>query len=146
MGKKKKKDKKIKKETITTKSRINRYDFTNGEAFIRMNYLLRLSEIVYKSKEKINEENKKDNPNISNKVKNDEQNILSHLYLSIMKDISKRNAIRVNKYVKKVTCQKCNNLLFKDINSELKFINKNGKKTLQLKCSECGNISEIIYF
>ena len=145
MAKKQKKDK-IKKQMISQKNYISNYNFPNGEAFIRMNYLLRLSEIVYKPKEKINEENKKDNPNIANKVKNDEQNILSHLYLSIMKDISKRNAIRVNKYVKKVTCQKCNNLLFKDINSELKFINKNGKKTLQLKCSECGNISEIIYF
>ena len=145
MAKKQKKDK-IKKQMISQKNYISNYNFPNGEAFIRMNYLFRLSEIVYKPKEKINEENKKDNPNIANKVKNDEQNILSHLYLSIMKDISKRNAIRVNKYVKKVTCQKCNNLLFKDINSELKFINKNGKKTLQLKCSECGNISEIIYF
>ena len=50
MGKKKKKDKKIKKEVITTKSSINRYDFTNGELYLRMNYLLRLAENVYKSK------------------------------------------------------------------------------------------------
>ena len=145
MAKKQKKDK-SKKKMISHKNYISNYNFPNGELFIRMNYLFRLSETVYKSKEKINEEDKNDNPNAVNKLKNNEQNILSYLYLSIMKDISKRNAIRVNKNVKKVTCQKCNNLLFKDINSEMKFINKNGKKTLQLKCSECGNLSEIIYF
>ena len=144
MVKTQKKDKQ-KKQMTSQKKYINNYNFQNGEAFIRMNYLFRLSEAVYKQKEKINEE-KDDNSNVGNKNKNNEKNILSHLYLSIMKDISKRNAIRVNKYVKKVTCQKCNNLLFKDINSDMIFINKNGKKTLILKCSECGNLSEIIYF
>ena len=145
MAKKQKKDK-SKKQMTSQKKYISNYNFTNGEAFIRMNYLFKLSEAVYKPKERLNEKNKNDNTNVVNKIKNNENNILSHLYLSIMKDISKRNAIRVNKNVKKVTCQKCNNLLFKDINSEMKFINKNGKKTLQLKCSECGNLSEIIYF
>ena len=136
----KKKDKKI-----TTKSNINNYNFPNGESFMRMNYLFKLSEAVYNPL--IKKDEKDYNSNESNKNNNNhEKNLLSRLYISIMKDISKRNAIRVNKYVKKITCQKCNNLLFKDINSEMKFINKNGKKTLQIKCSECQNVSEIIYF
>ena len=136
----KKKDKKI-----TTKSNINNYNFPNGESFMRMNYLFKLSEAVYNPI--IKKDEKDYNSNESNKNNNNhEKNLLSRLYISIMKDISKRNAIRVNKYVKKITCQKCNNLLFKDINSEMKFINKNGKKTLQIKCEECHNISEIIYF
>ena len=136
----KKKDKKI-----TTKSNINNYNFPNGESFMRMNYLFKLSEAVYNPL--IKKDEKDYNSNESNKNSNNhEKNLLSRLYISIMKDISKRNAIRVNKYVKKITCQKCNNLLFKDINSEMKFINKNGKKTLQIKCEECHNISEIIYF
>ena len=135
MGKKKKKDKKIKKETITTKSSINRYDFTNGELYLRMNYLLKLAENVYKSKD-VNDEN--------NSNKN--HNILPRIYVAIMQDISKRNALHINKFVKKIICQKCNNLLFKDNNSEMKFINKNGKKTLQINCGECHYISEIIYF
>ena len=135
MGKKKKKDKKIKKETITTKSHINRYDFTNGELYLRMNYLLKLAENVYKSKD-VNDEN---NSNINH-------NILPRIYVAIMQDISKRNALHINKFVKKIICQKCNNLLFKDNNSEMKFINKNGKKTLQINCGECHYISEIIYF
>ena len=138
MGKKKK-DKKIiekkKKETLTTKKYINRYDFTNGELYVRMNYLYRLAENVYKSKD-INNENNMLNHN----------NILSRIYIAIMKDISKRNALHINKFSKKIICQKCNNLLFKDNNSEMKFINKNGKKTLQINCGECHNLSEIIYF
>ena len=110
-----------------------------------MNYLFKLSEAVYKPIDK----KKKENDNNSDNKKNEnilEQNTLSRLYIAIMKDISKRNAIRLNKYVKKITCQKCNNLLFKDLNSEMKFINKNGKKTLQIDCGGCHKISEIIYF
>ena len=100
-----------------------------------MNYLLRLAENVYKSKNN-NEEN---TSNINN-------NILPRIYVAIMQDISKRNALHINKFVKKIICQKCNNLLFKDITSEMKFINKNGKKTLQINCGECNYVSEIIYF
>ena len=136
MGKKKKQEKnntKNKKEI--TKNNINHYNFTNGELYMRMNYLYRLAEIVYKSQDKINENDKPEN-----------KNILSGLYISIMKDISKRNALHINKFNQKVICQKCNNLLFKDNNSEMKLINKSGKKTLQIKCGECKNISEIIYF
>ena len=134
---KKKKDKKN-KQSITTKNYINNFSFVNGDSFSRMNYLFRLSEAVYKQADIENNNNDGNN--------NCENNLLSSLYISIMKDISKRNAIRVNKYIKKVTCQKCNNLLFKDIHSEMKFINKNGKKTLQINCRKCNNISEIIYF
>ena len=123
------------KQSITTKQYINNFNFANGESFQRMNYLFRLSEALYKQADEDN----------NNKNKNSEQNILSRLYIAIMKDISKRNAIRISKYMKKVTCQKCNNLLYKDNESEMKFINKNGKKTLQIICHLCKNISEIIY-
>ena len=139
MGKKSKENKKIKKnkkETTKTKEFINQYNFVNGELFKRMNYLFKLAENVYKT-------NGNNNENNSNKRT---QNNLSRIYIAIMKDISKRNALHINKFNKKVICQKCNNLLFKDNNSEMKFINKSGKKTLQIKCGECQNLSEIIYF
>ena len=139
MGKKSKENKKIKKnkkETTKTKEFINQYNFVNGELFKRMNYLFKLAENVYKTNGN-NNENNSDKRN---------QNNLSRIYIAIMKDISKRNALHINKFNKKVICQKCNNLLFKDNNSEMKFINKSGKKTLQIKCGECQNLSEIIYF
>ena len=149
MGKKAKKIKKAKKDknnkkTITTKNYINNFNFTNGESFLRMNYLFKLSEAVYNQRDKNNVNINKAEDKNNNNIK--EQNILSRLYIAIMKDISKRNAILMNKFVKKITCQKCNNLLFKDLNSEMKFINKNGKKTLQIDCGGCHKISEIIYF
>ena len=139
MGKKSKENKKIKKnkkENTKTKEFINQYNFVNGELFKRMNYLFKLAENVYK----INDHNNENNFDKRN------QNNLSRIYIAIMKDISKRNALHINKFNKKVICQKCNNLLFKDNNSEMKFINKSGKKTLQIKCGECQNLSEIIYF
>ena len=138
MGKKKNNNKITKKnkiETKKTKRNINKFDFPNGELYMRMNYLFKLAENVYKSKD-INKEN-----NSSENI-----NILPRIYIAIMKDISKRNALHINKFSKKVICQKCNNLLFKDNNSEIKFINKSGKKTLQIICGECHNLSEIIYF
>ncbi len=138
MAKRKKQEKKInknKKETITTKTNIKEYNFPNGELYLRMNYLFRLAENVYKSKDANNENNIQKN-----------NNLMSRIYIAIMKDISKRNVLHINKFNKKIICQKCNNLLFKDNNSEMKFINKSGKKTLQIKCGECQNLSEIIYF
>ena len=137
MGKKKiqnKKAKKNKKETIITKNNIDKYNFPNGELYLRMNYLLKLSEIIYKSKDITNKNNASEN-----------NNFLSRIYIAIMKDISKRNVLHINKFIKKVICHQCNNLIFKDINSEMKFINKNGKKVLQIKCAECQHLSEIIY-
>ena len=138
MVKSKKQEKKIKKnkkETTTTKTNIKNYNFTFGELYLRMNYLFRLAENVYKSKDVKNENSSSEN-----------HNLLSRIYIAIMNDISKRNALHINKFMKKTTCQKCNNLLFKDNNSEMKFINKSGKKTLQIKCGECQYLSEIIYF
>ena len=135
-NKKEQKKDKNNKQSITTKQYINNFNFANGESFQRMNYLFRLSEALYKQT---------DDEDNNNKNKNSSHNILSRLYIAIMKDISKRNAIRISKYMKKITCQKCNNLLYKDNESEMKFINKNGKKTLQIICHLCGNISEIIY-
>ena len=138
MVKSKKQEKKIKKnkkETTTTKTNIKDYNFTFGELYLRMNYLFRLAENIYKSKDVKNENSSSEN-----------HNLLSRIYIAIMNDISKRNALHINKFMKKTTCQKCNNLLFKDNNSEMKFINKSGKKTLQIKCGECQYLSEIIYF
>ena len=138
MVKSKKQEKKIKKnkkETKTTKTNIKNYNFTFGELYLRMNYLFKLAENVYKSKDVKNENSSSEN-----------HNLLSRIYIAIMNDISKRNALHINKFMKKTTCQKCNNLLFKDNNSEMKFINKSGKKTLQIKCGECQYLSEIIYF
>ena len=138
MVKSKKQEKKIKKnkkETTTTKTNIKEYNFTFGELYLRMNYLFRLAENIYKSKDVKNENSSSEN-----------HNLLSRIYIAIMNDISKRNALHINKFMKKTTCQKCNNLLFKDNNSEMKFINKSGKKTLQIKCGECQYLSEIIYF
>ena len=138
MVKSKKQEKKIKKnkkETTTTKTNIKDYNFTFGELYLRMNYLFRLAENIYKSKDIKNENSSSEN-----------HNLLSRIYIAIMNDISKRNALHINKFMKKTTCQKCNNLLFKDNNSEMKFINKSGKKILQIKCGECQYLSEIIYF
>ena len=138
MAKNKKQEKKIqknKKEAITTKTNIETYNFPNGELYLRMNYLFRIAENVYKSKCVNNENNFQKN-----------NNLLSRMYIAIMNDISKRNALHINKFMKKTICQKCNNLLFKDNNSEMKFINKSGKKILQIKCGECQYLSEIIYF
>ena len=138
MVKSKKQEKKIKKnkkETTTTKTNIKNYNFTFGELYLRMNYLFRLAENVYKSKDVKNENSS-----------SEKHNLLSRIYIAIMNDISKRNALHINKFMKKTTCQKCNNLLFKDNNSEMKFINKSGKKTLQIKCGECQYLFEIIYF
>ena len=53
MAKKKKQEKKInknKKETITTKTNIEEYNFPNGELYLRMNYLFRLAEMYIKQK------------------------------------------------------------------------------------------------
>ena len=138
MAKSKKQEKKInknKKETTTTKNNTKDFNFPNGELYLRMNYLFRLAENVYKSRDANNENNFQKN-----------NNLMSRIYIAIMKDISKRNVLHINKFTKKTTCQKCNNLLFKDNNSEMKFINKSGKKILQIKCGECQNLSEIIYF
>jgi RNase P subunit RPR2 len=105
------------------KNFINNYDFKDGEIFNRMNYLFKISDKIY------------------NKNKN-----LSKLYISIMKDISKRNAIRIEKKIKRLICFKCNNLLYKDFDTETKFINISGKYSIQYICSKCFNISKIIIF
>jgi len=131
---------KIKK--TTTKKYINNYIFPNGDIFSRMNYLFQISESVYLNPQthNINEQNQTGKAFVKS-----QNNILSRLYISIMKDISKRNVIRISKQVKKMICQQCNNLLYKDTNSELKFINKDGQNCLQITCGYCNHISKIIY-
>jgi len=102
---------------------INTYDFKDGEIFNRMSYLFKIGDKIY-------EKNKN----------------LSILYISMMKDISKRNAIRIEKKIKRLICSKCNNLLYKDFETETKFINISGKHSIQYSCSKCFNISNIIIF
>ena len=88
MAKNKKQEKKIqknKKEAITTKTNIEKYNFPNGELYLRMNYLFRIAENVYKSKCVNNENNFQKN-----------NNLLSRMYIAIMNDISKRNALHIN--------------------------------------------------
>jgi RNase P subunit RPR2 len=81
---------------------IEKSDFNckNGEIFQRMSYLINLSSSFY-------EENKN----------------LSKVYAHMMKDISKRNAMRINSKYKKMIC-KCHNLLFKDSNTKTEVLSK----------------------
>jgi RNase P subunit RPR2 len=46
------------------------------------------------------------------------------LYVSIMKDIIKKNAIRADSKFKKLICGNCNNLIFIDENTEIKLQSK----------------------
>lgn len=68
----------------------NDFNIKGGEFFQRMGYLLKLSSSLYS-----------------------QIPYLSEIYTHMMKDISKRNALRINSKFKKAIC-KCNNLLFQD--------------------------------
>jgi RNase P subunit RPR2 len=68
----------------------NDFVFKNGELFQRMNFLLELASNLY-----------------------DKHPALSKFYIHSMKDMKKRNALRIDGRLKKLIC-KCNNLLFKD--------------------------------
>jgi RNase P subunit RPR2 len=76
------------------------FNIRNGELFLRMNYLLQLSSLLY-------------NSNMD----------LSKHYIKLMKDVSKRNALRLDSKFKKLVC-KCNNLLMKDKKTNMKLISK----------------------
>ena len=99
------------------------FNFRDGENFNRMNYLFKLSDYLY-----------------------DKNQNLSICLIGIMKEISKRNVIRIDKKFKRLLCKKCNNLLYKDKNSNMEFKNKSGKHCLLITCSLCKEISKIIIF
>ena len=87
MAKNKKQEKKINKNKkgTTTKNNTKDFNFPNGELYLRMNYLFRLAENVYKSRDANNENNFQKN-----------NNLMSRIYIAIMKDISKRNVLHTN--------------------------------------------------
>jgi RNase P subunit RPR2 len=74
------------------------FNIRNGELFQRMNYLMQLSNSLY-----------------------DTQEGLAKYYMKMMKDVAKRNALRMDSKFKKLICR-CNNLLMKDKNSEIKLL------------------------
>jgi RNase P subunit RPR2 len=73
------------------------FGIRNGELFQRMDYLLRLSNELYDK-----------HPNMAKG------------YTKMMKDVSKRNALRMDPKFKRLVC-KCSNLLFKDKNTDIKL-------------------------
>jgi RNase P subunit RPR2 len=75
----------------------NDFAFKNGELFQRMNYLLELASELY-----------------------DKHPILSKFYIHSMKDMRKRNALRMDGKLKKLIC-KCNNLLFRDKETKIEL-------------------------
>ncbi len=82
-----------------TKSKINYkndLNFKNGELFQRMSYLINISSVLY-----------------------DKNQNLSGVYAHMMRDIGKRNALRIDSRIKKMICDKCDNLLFMDKKSDL---------------------------
>jgi RNase P subunit RPR2 len=110
------------KHKITYKKQTE-LNFKGGELFQRMNYLLKLGSDLYNK-----------HPN------------MAKVYSHMAKDISKRNAIRIDSKVKKLICEKCGNLLFIDKNTYLEVKNKAGKMCLNLNCDKCQNNVEIILF
>jgi RNase P subunit RPR2 len=78
----------------------NDFNIRNGELFQRMNYLLKLSNNLY-----------------------DNHQGLAKYYIKMMKDVSKRNALRMDSKFKKLVC-KCNNLLVKDKSTKIEFLSK----------------------
>src|SRR5205823_818536 len=86
----------------------NDFNFKNGELFQRMGYLLELSNSLYSKF-----------PSLSN------------VYTHMMKDISKRNALRTNSKFKKAIC-KCNNLLFKDADAGIQIKSNSISKTRKI--------------
>jgi RNase P subunit RPR2 len=78
----------------------NDFVFKNGELFQRMSYLLELASELY-----------------------DKHPTFSKFYIHNMKDIKKRNALRIDGKLKKLIC-KCNNLLFKDKETKMELKSK----------------------
>lgn len=79
----------------------NDYNIKFGEIYQRIHFLL----------------------NLAIKLYNDNES-LSSMYVSIMKDIIKKNALRADSKFKKLICKTCNNLIFIDKNTDVKFESK----------------------
>lgn len=105
----------------STSEIISHWNFRDGELFLRMNFLLKLSDKTF-------EKNK----------------TLSKIYSTIMEDISIRNAIKIDKNLKRLICKRCNNLLYKDKQTKIKLINQAGKKMICYTCNNCKEKSKII--
>jgi RNase P subunit RPR2 len=97
--------------------------FKNGELFQRMTYLMKLSNLIYK-----------------------DQPELAKVYSYMVKDIGKRNAIRIDSKVKKLICPQCNNLLFMDSNTKIDCTKVSGKFVMELQCISCEKSNKIILF
>ena len=92
---------KAKKNILFQSNQKDNYNIKFGDIYQRINYLLNLSCDLYK-----------DNP------------ILSQTYVTIMKDIIKKNALRVDSRFKKLICTNCNNLIFLDTNVKIELKSK----------------------
>ena len=99
------------------------FNFKGGDNFQRMDYLFKLGDMIY------------------NKSPH-----LSKFYISAMKDIAKRNTLKIDKKFKRLLCSKCNNLLYKDKDSTQLLEKKSGKHVLKITCSKCKEITEMILF
>ena len=95
------KRKKLRKNISFKVNEIGNYNLKNGDNYQRIHYLLKLAFELY-------HENK----------------ILSKMYISLMKDIIKKNAFRVDVKFKKQICFLCNNLILLDENTKINFEGK----------------------
>lgn len=80
------------------------FNFKGGELFQRMDYLLKLGNLLYST-------------NFS----------IANTYFSMMKDIKKRNALRIEGKYKKLICEKCHNFLYLDKDTHIELMSKNLK-------------------
>jgi RNase P subunit RPR2 len=101
------------------------FNFKGGELFARMNYLFKVSNWIYDKRE---------------------GNGLSKAFIGMMKEISKRNALKIDKKIKKLICEQCNNLMFKDIDTGVNVTNICGKVTMNICCGKCKWKTKLILF
>lgn len=113
-----------KKTTITHR---NDFNFKFGECYERMNYLFRLGDYFYDEDSQINKS-------------------LSKAFIGMMKEISKRNALRLDKNFRKKICEKCHNLLYKDKSTEILLKNISGKHCIEYTCGSCKSKSKVIVY
>jgi len=92
------KRKKLRKNISFKVNEIGNYNLRNGDNYQRIHYLLKLAFELY-----------------------NENKTLSKMYISIMKDIIKKNAFRVDTKFKKQICHKCNNLILLDKETKIIF-------------------------
>lgn len=95
----------------------------DGDNFARMTHLLHIADKTFEN-----------NPT------------LAKTYIGIMKDIAKKNSLRIDGKVKKFLCSKCNNLIYKDKKTKVEFKNLQGKKAVQFNCGDCEEVTKMIIF